>query len=292
MTVAGRRVRHRLLGRDRAGALRAYAWHDRAGRGAAGAAARGFDACRCWPQATLRTAAAARPRSASRSCARRRARTPRTPSRSIKALHEAARDRRCASATSTGTRASSIAREEREYDAVDRILVPVARYAASTFVERGVAEDRLAVHRFGCDLERVPARRAPRRRPPDGRVRRRGEPAKGLHHGAACVAGLRRGGRGAASARGHDRRRLPGATLGAAARRSPASRSAASSPTSRRADAPDRRPAAAEPQRGQRARHLRGAGRRLRARSSATPPARRRSTRSTGSSIRPATRQR
>src|SRR3954469_410508 len=56
LTVGGRRIRHRLLGRDRAGALRAYAWHDRRVAAMLGRRGDRFDVVHCWPQATLRTA--------------------------------------------------------------------------------------------------------------------------------------------------------------------------------------------------------------------------------------------
>ena len=179
MTVAGRRVRHRLLGRDRTGALRAYAWHDRRvasllSRGG------GFDAVQVWPQATLRTA---RQAAALGVPVLRQAPSTHTAHavESIKALHEQLGIPMRVGDVHGHSR-GLIEREEREYQAVDRILVP-SSYAASTFVNRGVAAERLAVHRFGCDLDRF----QPVERRDDGRLTvafvARGEPAKGLHHG-------------------------------------------------------------------------------------------------------------
>jgi glycosyltransferase involved in cell wall biosynthesis len=178
MTVAGRRVRHRLLGRDRAGALRAYAWHDRR---VASLLKRGrFDAVHVWPQATLRTAQQAAARGIP---VLRQAPSTHTAHavESIKALHEQLGIPMRVGDVHGHSRAL-IEREEREYEAVDRILVP-SPYAASTFVTRGVAEERLAVHRFGCDLNRF----RPAEHRDDGPLTiafvARGEPAKGLHHG-------------------------------------------------------------------------------------------------------------
>jgi glycosyltransferase involved in cell wall biosynthesis len=180
LTVGGRRIRHGMLGRDRAGALRAYAWHDR--RVAALVRRESFDAVHTWPQATLLTAQAAKARGIP---VLRQA--PSTHTRhaveSIRALH-AELGIPMQTGDVHGHSTELIAREEFEYEAVDRILVP-SPYAARTFVTRGVPAERLAVHRFGCDLERF--RPAAVRRPADGPLTigfvARGEPAKGLHHG-------------------------------------------------------------------------------------------------------------
>nr|WP_231126861.1 glycosyltransferase family 4 protein [Motilibacter aurantiacus] len=78
--------------------------------------------------------------------------------------------------------AGRLRREEREYAAAARLLVP-SEFVAQTFLERGVAQGLLARHRYGFDPERIPLRgpRAPR----VGGLRAvflgRCEPRKGLH---------------------------------------------------------------------------------------------------------------
>lgn len=179
MTAGGRRVRHGMLGRDRAGALRAYGWHDHR---VAGMLRRGLrvDAVHCWPQATLRTAAAA---------ARlgipvlRQAPSTHTGHavETVAALHRSM-GIEMRGGNVHGHSDALVSRELEEYDAADLILVPSA-HAAETFVVRGVPRERLAEHRFGCDLDRFHPGGETR---PDGRVTvlfaGRGEPAKGLHH--------------------------------------------------------------------------------------------------------------
>ena len=245
MTVAGRRVRQVSLRRDRAGSLRAYAWHDRV---VAALLRRrtGFDVVHCWPQAT------SGPRDA------RRARRHPGAAPGAEHPHRATRSRRwrrprassacrCASATSTGTRVELVTREEREYEAVDALLVPVGRTWPRTFRERGVPRSACAVHRFGYDLERFRAgRRPPADRPFTVLFVARGEAAKGLHHGLRAWQRLRRRCcTGRLVLCGADRRRLPRASptaAGAPERRGARLRL----PTARRSCA-RRRPAAAQP---------------------------------------------
>jgi glycosyltransferase involved in cell wall biosynthesis len=182
LTVAGRRVRHGYLGRDRAGALRAYDWHDRRVAALLRRRAGDFDVVHCWPQATLRTAR--RAHAAGVPVLRQAPSTHTTHAvETIRALHEALGvPMRLGDVH--GHSSELVTREEAEYEAVDRILVP-SDHAAATFVRRGVPASRLAVHRFGCDLERF--RPDPGDRPVDHPLTilyaARGEPAKGLHHG-------------------------------------------------------------------------------------------------------------
>jgi glycosyltransferase involved in cell wall biosynthesis len=178
MTLAGRRVRHGYLGRDRAGALRAYAWHDRRVASLLRRRAGAFDVVHCWPQATLQTARRAHEHGIG---VARQAPSTHTAHavETVVALHEELGIPMRVGDVH-GHSAELVAREEIEFDAVDVILVP-SPYAAGTFVRRGIAQERLAVHRFGCDLERFH---------PDGAAHdglsflfaARGEPAKGLHH--------------------------------------------------------------------------------------------------------------
>jgi D-inositol-3-phosphate glycosyltransferase len=181
MTPAGRRVPHRVLGRDRAGSMRAYSWHDR--RVAALLTRRGpsFDVVHCWPQATLRTAASAR---AQNIPVLRQAPSTHTAHAidTVAGLHEAL-GLALLREDVHGHSAMLVKRELEEYDAVDRVLVP-SQHAARTFVERGVPAERLALHRFGCDLQRFTPDPTPS---PERRLTvlfaGRGEPAKGLHIG-------------------------------------------------------------------------------------------------------------
>jgi glycosyltransferase involved in cell wall biosynthesis len=182
LSVGGRRIRHRLLGRDRAGALRAYAWHDRRVAAMLGRRGDRFDVVHCWPQATLRTA-------------KRAAGLGIPVLRQAPSTHTAYAVERIAALHAElgipmrvgdvhGHSAALVAREDAEYEAVDRVLVP-SPYAAGTFVARGVPAERLAVHRFGCNLDvfRPAEDGRPRDRPVTVLFVGRGEPAKGLHHG-------------------------------------------------------------------------------------------------------------
>jgi glycosyltransferase involved in cell wall biosynthesis len=182
LTAGGRRVRHGMLGRDRAGALRAYAWHDRRAAALLGRRGGGFDVVHCWPQATLRTARAAH---ALGIPILRQAPSTHTAHAidTVAALHGAL-GLPIEAGNVHGHSPELIAREVEEYDAVDAVLVP-SGHAARTFAERGVAAERLALHRFGCDLERFRPHGGDRDR--EGPVTvlfvGRGEPAKGLHLG-------------------------------------------------------------------------------------------------------------
>ena len=149
MSAAGRRVPHRALGRDRAGSLRAYAWHDR--RVAAMLRRRGssFDVVHCWPQATLHTARSAR---AQKLPVLRQAPSTHT-AHAIATVSELHRDLGLPLRPGDvhGHSAQLVAREQAEYDAVDRVLIP-SEHAARTFADNGVPAERIALHRFGCDL--------------------------------------------------------------------------------------------------------------------------------------------
>jgi glycosyltransferase involved in cell wall biosynthesis len=180
LAPAGCRVPHGALGRDHAGALRAYAWHDRRvaamiRRGA------GLDAVHCWPQATLRTAHVA---SQLGIAVLRQAPSTHTAHavRTVAALHaELGMPMRVDDFH--GHSPALVAREEAEYEAADLVLAP-SPYAASTFARRGFPAERVWVHRFGCDLDRFrPAAGEPDpERPLTFLFAARGEPAKGLHH--------------------------------------------------------------------------------------------------------------
>jgi len=179
MSAAGRRVPHSALGRDRAGALRAYAWHDR--RVAALLRRRGgsFDVIHCWPQATLHTARSAREQGIP---VLRQAPSTHTAHAiaTVSQVHEAL-GLPLEREDVHGHSAELVARELEEYEAVDRVLVP-SEHAAHSFADNGVPAERIALHRFGCDLERF-SRDAELadERPLTVLFAGRGEPAKGLH---------------------------------------------------------------------------------------------------------------
>jgi glycosyltransferase involved in cell wall biosynthesis len=172
LAIAGRRIPHRVIGRDRA-----LAWHDRVA--ARTVARRAPEVVHVWPLAATRTIAAARrggipafrevpnthTANAYEVVARESARLGLTPRAG--ASH-AADPRR-------------LATEEREWATATALLVPSDAVAA-TFLERGFLESTLRRHRYGC-TPAAPVVRAVDRYPGLtavflGRV----EPRKGLHH--------------------------------------------------------------------------------------------------------------
>lgn len=171
LVVAGVRLRHRVLGRDRA-----LVWHDRvvsrrlpAGR---------FDVVHCWPLASLATIAAAR-RAGVVSCRE----VPNTHTANAYDVAEAERIRLGVTAAARDSHRPNqwrLERELREYDTADVLLAP-SEHVRQTFLDRGVTADRLARHRYGFDPDRF----RPVERPGDGVFTAlfvgRGEPRKGLH---------------------------------------------------------------------------------------------------------------
>jgi glycosyltransferase involved in cell wall biosynthesis len=172
LSIAGRRVPHRVMGRDRA-----LAWHDRIA--ARAVSRRSPEVVHVWPLAAARTIEAARRRGiptfrevpnthtehAYDVVARESARLGLTP-------------RQGASHTADPRR---LATEEREWASATALLVP-SDAVATTFLERGFDESRLRRHRYGCTPD-VPVTRRAHDRPGLtavflGRV----EPRKGLHH--------------------------------------------------------------------------------------------------------------
>jgi glycosyltransferase involved in cell wall biosynthesis len=178
LTLAGKRVPHRALGRRRA-----YRYHDRRVAKALRSLTGQVDVVHCWPRATVETAAAAR-------------RTGVVSVREAPNTHTAYAYGRVAAETarlglpqpaghSHTIDEAALALEEREYAAVDLVAVP-SEFSRRTFLERGFAPERLGLHQYGFDPARFP--------PPD-RSRRNGgpeglralfvgscEPRKGLHY--------------------------------------------------------------------------------------------------------------
>jgi glycosyltransferase involved in cell wall biosynthesis len=177
LTLAGKRVPHRAVGRRRA-----YRRHDRQVGNALRRLSGEVDVVHCWPRATLQTAAAG-------------AETGAVSVREAPNTHTAFAYERVARETeelglaqpgghSHTADTHALALEEREYAAVDLVAVP-SEYSRQTFIDRGVEPGRLGLHQYGFDPERFP--------PPDG-TRNGGppglralfagscEPRKGLHY--------------------------------------------------------------------------------------------------------------
>ena len=177
LTAAGVRIPHRALGRRRA-----YLYHDHRVARALGHLEQPVDVVHVWPRATIHTAATARGLG--------------VPTvREVPNTHTAFAYERVAEETarlglelmrghSHTPDPVSLELEEREYAAVDMLAVP-SEYSRATFLSHRVAEERLALHRYGFDPDRFPP---PEPRPPnsDGGLRAlfvgRCEPRKGLHY--------------------------------------------------------------------------------------------------------------
>jgi glycosyltransferase involved in cell wall biosynthesis len=177
LSVAGARIPHRALGR-----ARAYRYHDRRVALALRRFAGKIDAVHVWPRATLATAAAAR-----------RADVP--VLREAPNTHTAFAYERVAEETERlglpavaghsheGSR-YALRLEEQEYEAASMIAV-LSEYCRRTFLDRGIAPDRLGLHGYGFDPGRFPAPESLDGPRPDGlRVVFVGrcEPRKGLHY--------------------------------------------------------------------------------------------------------------
>jgi glycosyltransferase involved in cell wall biosynthesis len=172
LTIAGRRIPHRLMGRDRA-----LAWHDRF---AAGVASRQSpDVVHVWPLAATRTIAAAR---------RRGIRTFREVpnTHTAHAYEVVAREAARLGLTpragaSHATDPKRLAIEEREWATATALLVP-SDAVASSFLERGFDEARLRRHRYGCTPSAPIVRRSDPGRGLTAVFLGRVEPRKGVHH--------------------------------------------------------------------------------------------------------------
>lgn len=175
MVVGRRRVPHRAVG-----VQRAYAWHDRWVSRWLSRNSDRVDVVHTWPRGCLATLSA---------CWRlgvpglRESPNPHTASVQRESAN-AADDAGIALPPGHSHAPDEVvlAREWSEYGAAWRILVP-SEYAYGQFVEEGTDPVRLLRHRYGCDLDRFPARNLPR---PDSRpftavFLGRGDPTKGLH---------------------------------------------------------------------------------------------------------------
>jgi len=177
LTLAGKRVPHRAVGRRRA-----YRYHDRQVGDALRKLAGQVDVVHMWPRATIETAAAARE-------------TGVVSVREAPNTHTAYAYERVAAETarlglaqprghSHTVDAHALALEETEYAAVDLVAVP-SEFSRRTFLNRGHAPARLGLHQYGFDPARFPAPQAERNgRAPGLRAVFVGrcEPRKGLHY--------------------------------------------------------------------------------------------------------------
>jgi glycosyltransferase involved in cell wall biosynthesis len=149
LTVAGRRIPHRALGR-----ARAYRHHDRRVARALRRRAGSFDVVHCWPRATVETAAAARETGV---VSVREAPNAHTGYAYERVRAETARlGLPQPEGHSHTADAEALELEEREYAAVDLVAVP-SEFSRSTFVDRGVPPERLGLHQYGFDPDRFPA---------------------------------------------------------------------------------------------------------------------------------------
>ena len=172
LSIAGRRVPHRVMGRDRA-----LAWHD--GVAARVVARRSPEVVHVWPLAATRTIEAAGRRGIP---AFREVPNTHTEHAYEVVARESARlgltPRAGASHTADPRR---LATEEREWATATALLVPSDAVAA-TFLERGFDETRLRRHRYGCTPAAPVTRRAHDRPGLTAVFLGRVEPRKGLHH--------------------------------------------------------------------------------------------------------------
>ncbi|MET4157302.1 glycosyltransferase family 4 protein [Agromyces sp. PvR057] len=140
LEVAGRRIPHRVLGRDRS-----LAWHDRFA--ARAVARRRPDVVHVWPLAATRTIEAARARGI-----RSFREVPNTHTANAYEV-VAAESARLGIAPRDGSSHAAdpvrLATEEREWATATALLVP-SDAVATTFLDRGFDESRLRRHRYGC----------------------------------------------------------------------------------------------------------------------------------------------
>ena len=174
LRLAGRRVPHRALGVERA-----WGYHDWVAARLLQRVSRPPDVVHVWPQATLRTASAAR-RAGVRSF--REVPNTHTANAYEQAEHEGALTHTLlATGASHAPSASRLAREEAEYQSVTRLVVP-SDAVADTFLSRGFGEAQLARSVYGYDPQRFSPAPARPSGPFTAVFVGTGEPRKGLHY--------------------------------------------------------------------------------------------------------------
>jgi glycosyltransferase involved in cell wall biosynthesis len=176
LTIAGRRVPHRVLGINRS-----YAYHDRRAARFLATDDRGFDAVHVWPRAVLATAAAAAARGVP--VLREVPNTHTAHAYEVVAAEHAKLGLPVPPDNSHAFDRDVLELEEREYAVSDVLLVP-SDHSAETFQERGFDPARLEVRSYGFepssfypDLDRIG-----RQGPLVALFAARCEPRKGLHH--------------------------------------------------------------------------------------------------------------
>jgi glycosyltransferase involved in cell wall biosynthesis len=174
LSLFGKRVPHRALGRDRS-----YRYHD--ARVASAIRRRpDVDVVHCWPRATLATCEAAHERGIP--CLREVPNTHTAHAYEVVARERASLGLPPAAGHSHTFDADALEREEREYEVADALLVP-SEYSLRTFVERGVPREKLVLHRFGYDHRTFFVNgNSSHARPFTAIFVGRGEPRKGLHY--------------------------------------------------------------------------------------------------------------
>ncbi|ANP74093.1 Glycosyl transferase group 1 [Cryobacterium arcticum] len=174
LSVGALRVPHRALG-----VQRAYDYHDAVVSHWLSRHGSDIDIVHAWPRGCLRTLTTARSLGIP---ALRESPNPHTAS-VIRQSELAAADAGI-ELPATHSHASNrdvLAREREEYAAASAVLVP-SDYARDEFLAEGFPARSLLQHRYGCDLDRFPARTAVRgQRPFRAVFVGRGDPTKGLH---------------------------------------------------------------------------------------------------------------
>lgn len=173
LVLGGRRIPHRAVG-----VQRAYGLHDRRVAAWLRRHPDAVDVVHAWPRGCLRTLRAAGTLGIA---ALRESPNAHTTS-TVRASAAAAADAGVPLPPHHSHAASPavLAQEEREYRTATAVLVP-SSYAHREFVAQGFPADRLLQHRYGCDLQRFPARGVVPAHPFRAVFLGRGDPTKGLH---------------------------------------------------------------------------------------------------------------
>lgn len=174
LSMGGLRLPHRAVG-----VQRAYDYHDAVVSGWLSRHGAGIDIVHAWPRGCLRTLTTARSLGIP---GLRESPNPHTAS-VIRQSELAAADAGIGlpAAHSHASNRNVLAKEREEYAAARAVLVP-SDYARDEFLAEGFPAQSLLQHRYGCDLERFPARTASREpRPFRAVFVGRGDPTKGLH---------------------------------------------------------------------------------------------------------------
>jgi glycosyltransferase involved in cell wall biosynthesis len=176
MAIARMRLPHRALGIDRS-----FRYHDWRVARALGGLTDGVDLIHCWPRAVIRSAAVANKMNLP--VLREVPNTHTAHAFEVVEREHDALGLPMARGQSHAFDAGILALEEEEYRAADLLLVP-SPVSGRTFLDRGFAPDRLALHGYGFDPERFRPAPAPRSEDAPLTVLFAGrcEPRKGLHH--------------------------------------------------------------------------------------------------------------